>query len=59
MKKSRRRLMPVYEAEKNPPTRTARGSRIVMATGKGTCHDIGKYRGVVRQCNNYDGSIWA
>src|SRR5947208_9113245 len=53
MKKAVAYLMPCMKAEKSAGAKPQ--GRIVMATGKGDVHDIGKnIVGVVLQCNNYD-----
>ena len=53
MKKAVAHLIPYIEAEKEEGAK-AKG-RIVMATGKGDVHDIGKnIVGVVLQCNGYE-----
>src|SRR5262249_16190455 len=54
MKKAVAYLEPFMEAEKQPRAAPSPG-RIVMATGEGDVHEIGKnIVGVVRGCNNYE-----
>ena len=53
MKKAVAHLIPYIEAEKAEGAKTK--GRIIMATGKGDVHDIGKnIVGVVLQCNGYE-----
>src|ERR1041385_5428331 len=55
MKKAVAHLLPYMEAEQAKNAGKEPAGRIVMATGKGDVHDIGKnIVGVVLQCNGYE-----